>query len=92
MRILQPTHAPTIRRTAVVQFRWRMPDLLRNRHRANRRPYFPGARRDQKHRRRRSITMGIVDVGSDEAGVRRDGSAHEHSVQPADLRRAGHRI
>ena len=35
MHILQSTHAPTIRRTAVVQFRRRMPDLLRNRHRAN---------------------------------------------------------
>ena len=38
------------RRTAVVQFRRRMPDLLRNRYRANRRPGVAGARRDQKHR------------------------------------------
>ena len=41
MHILQSTHAPTIRRTAVVQFRRRMPDLLRNRHRANRASLVP---------------------------------------------------
>ena len=43
----QPTHAPPSAEQPVVQFRRRMPDLLRNRHRANRRPCFPGARRDQ---------------------------------------------
>ena len=58
MHILQSTHAPTIRRTAVVQFRRRMPTWLRNRHRANRRPCFPGTRRDQKHRRRAQYYHG----------------------------------
>ena len=95
-----PYRVPRLRRGVLrprrgrlgIQQRRRLSRVRRNGHRAHRGPGLAGARRDAHHRRRRRRSLEHAHVGPHEAGRARDGRAHRRALQPADARRARHRV